>query len=396
MKSPQATPETRVRETEKNVQEEMWKFIAATLKQGLRHLLENLLEDEVTASVKARKYERSAQRQGYRGGHYLRDLVTRYGLLEGLRVPRIAEGPMDFQLFDKYERRRSDVDAAIGRLFLQGISTRKLRGIARDLFGREVSATTVSKTASYLDEELKHYQTRLLNDDFPFLFLDGITQKVREIGVEKKVMLCALGLKEDGTKEMLSFRLVDKEEADSWRAFLVDLKSRGLLGKALRLITTDGNPALLKALKEIYPFLKVQRCIVHKLRNVATKLKRVHLKPCMAEAKAIFAAPSRREAIKRFKAWKDKWQVEEERAVRCMEKDLYHCLHYYSFPRELWKKIRTTNLLERDFREVRRRTRPMGFFPTDDSAQRIFYGVTNGIHQNRHHPLPTISAEILT
>ncbi|MFQ5853907.1 MAG: IS256 family transposase [Candidatus Binatia bacterium] len=396
MKSPQATPEKRVRETEKNVQEEMWKFIAATLKQGLRHLLENLLEDEVTASVKARKYERSAQRQGYRGGHYLRDLVTRYGLLEGLRVPRIAEGPMDFQLFDKYERRRSDVDAAIGRLFLRGISTRKLRGIARDLFGREVSATTVSKTASYLDEELKHYQTRLLNDDFPFLFLDGITQKVREIGVEKKVMLCALGLKEDGTKEMLSFRLVDKEEADSWRAFLVDLKSRGLLGKALRLITTDGNPALLKALKEIYPFLKVQRCIVHKLRNVATKLKRVHLKPCMAEAKAIFAAPSRREAIKRFKAWKDKWQVEEERAVRCMEKDLYHCLHYYSFPRELWKKIRTTNLLERDFREVRRRTRPMGFFPTDDSAQRIFYGVTNGIHQNGHHPLPTISAEILT
>ena len=398
MKSPAATPEQRVKETEKNVQEEMWKFIAATLKKGLKRFLESLLEDEVTAKVKARKYERSPQRQAYRGGHYLRDLVTRYGLLEDLRVPRLAERPMDFQLFDKYERRRPDVDAAIGRLFLQGISTRRLRSIARELFGQEVSATTVSKTASYLDEELKCYQTRPLSDDFPFLFLDGITQKVREIGVEKKVMLCALGLKEDGTKEMLSFRLADQEDTDSWRAFLVDLKSRGLQGKGkgLRLITTDGNPALLKALKEIYPFLKVQRCIVHKLRNVAAKLKRVHLKPCMAEAKDIFNAPSRREAIKRFKAWKEEWQVEEERAVRCMEKDLYHCLHYYSFPRELWKKIRTTNMLERDFREVRRRTRPMGFFPTEGSAQRIFYGVTNGIHQNGHHPLPTISAEILT
>ena len=276
------------------------------------------------------------------------------------------------------------------------MSTRRLRSIAQELFGREVSATTVSKTASYLDEELKQYQTKAIADDFPFLFLDGITQKVREIGVKKKVMLCALGMKEDGTKEMLSFHLADHEDVDSWRAFLVDLKSRGLQGEALKLITTDGNPALLKAIKEIYPFLKVQRCIVHKLRNVATKLKRVHLKPCMAEAKGIFNAPSRREAIKRFKTWKEKWQVEAERAVRCMEKDLYHCLHYYSFPKELWKKIRTTNMLERDFREVRRRTRPMGFFPHEESAERIFYGVTNGIHQNGHHPLATISAEMLT
>jgi len=396
MKSPAATPEKRVKETEVNVQEEIWKFIAATLKQGLRHLLEGLLEDEVTAKVNAGKYERSSRRQGYRGGHYLRDLVTRYGFLEDLRVPRMAEGPMDFQLFDKYERRRPDVDAAIGRLFLQGVSTRRLRSIAQELFGCEVSATTVSKTTGYLDEELKQFQTKPLTDDYPFLFLDGITQKVREIGVKKKVMLCALGMKEDGTRETLSFRMADQEDADSWRAFLVDLKSRGLQGKNLKLTTTDGNPALLKAIKEIYPFLRVQRCIVHKLRNVAVKLKRVHMKPCMAEAKGIFAAPSRREAIKRFKTWKEKWQVEAERAVRCMEKDLHHCLHYYAFPRELWKKIRTTNILERDFREVRRRTRPMGVFPNEESAGRIFYGVTNGIHNNGQHPLPSISAEKLT
>lgn len=321
MKSPAATPEKRVKETEVNVQREVWKFIAVTLKQGLRHLLEGLLEDEVTTKVNARKYERSFRRQGYRGGHYLRDLITRYGLLEDLRVPRWSEGPMDFQLFDKYERRRPDVDAAIGRLFLQGVSTRRLRSIAQELFGCEVSATTVSRTAGYLDEELRQYQTKSLTDDFPFLFLDGIVQKVREIGVEKKSMLCALGMKENGVKEMLSFRLADREDVDSWRAFLMDLKSRGIQGKALKLITTDGNPALLKAVKELYPFLKVQRCIVHKLRNVAIKLKRVHLRPCMAEAKGIFNAPSRREAIKQFKVWRDKWQVEAERAVRCMEKD---------------------------------------------------------------------------
>ena len=396
MKSPEATPATSVKETEKNVQEQIWEFIANTIKQGLKYLLEGLLEEEITSKVKAKKYERSSARQGYRGGHYLRNLVTRYGVLEGLRVPRLAEGVMEFQLFNKYERRRWDVDAAIGRLFLQGVSTRRLRGIARELFGQEISHATVSRTAAYLDEELKRYQTRPLSDDSPFLFLDSISQKVREIGVENKVMLCALGLKEDGAKEILSFRLLDQEGYESWRAFLVDLKSRGFLGRKLKLITTDGQPGLIKAVKEIYPFLKVQRCIVHKLRNVAIKLRRVHLKPCMSEAKAIFSAPSRREAIKRFKAWREKWEVEEERAVRCLEKDFYHCLHYYSFPKEVWKKIRTTNILERAFREVRRRTRPMGFFPHAESAERIFYGVTRDIYQNGYHPSPKISAENLT
>jgi len=113
MKSPVATPEQRVSETEKNVQEEMWKFIATTLRQGLKRLLESLLEEELTAKVNARRYERSPGRQVYRGGHYQRNLVTRYGVLEELQVPRLAQGPVDFQLFDRYQRRRPDVDAAI-------------------------------------------------------------------------------------------------------------------------------------------------------------------------------------------------------------------------------------------------------------------------------------------
>jgi transposase-like protein len=120
------------------------------------------------------------------------------------------------------------------------------------------------------------------------------------------------------------------------------------------------------------------------------------MKPCMSEAKGIFAAPSRREAIRRFKTRKEKWQVEAEPAVRCMEKDLYHYLHYYAFPKELWKKIRTTDMLERNFREVRRRTRLMGVFPNEESADRIFYGITNGILNNGYHSLPVISAEKLT
>jgi putative transposase len=168
MESPLATPEKRVKETEVNIQEEIWKFIASTLKQGLKRLLVSFPEDEVTGKVNAKRYEGSTHRQGYRGSCYLRDLVTRYGLMEDLRVPRMAKGPADFELFDKYQRRRSDVDATIGRFLLKGVNARRLKSIARDLFGKEVSTTTVSKTVAYLNKELQNYQIKPLTGDYHF------------------------------------------------------------------------------------------------------------------------------------------------------------------------------------------------------------------------------------
>ena len=242
--------------------------------------------------------------------------------------------------------------------------------------------------------DVEAFHKRPLEDKYIYLFLDGVHLGIKgAVKRKKRPVLLAYGITEDGQRELVGFRVARSESEAQWVAFLNDLYKRGLEGERLKLIVIDGGKGLIAALDVVYPYTKRGRCWAHKLRNVAIKLERVHLKPCMAEAKDIFNAPSRREAIKRFKTWKERWHVEEERAVRCMEKDLYHCLHYYSFPRELWKRIRTTNLLERAFREVRRRTRPMGFFPTDDSAQRIFYGVTNGIHQNGHHPLPIQSQQ---
>lgn len=223
-----------------------------------------------------------------------------------------------------------------------------------------------------------------------FLFLDGISQNVREIGIEKKVMLCAFGIHRKGPgeeqrlKEILSFQLTDVEDEASWKGFLADLKARGLLGKKLKLIIIDGNPALLKAIKQIYPFIKGQRCIAHKMRNVAVKIKKGNQSYCLKEVKLIFAADNRKEAMKRFRAWEDKWIVEEERAIKCMKKGLFSCFHYYSFDKELWTSVRTTNILERRaFREVRRRTRPMNnFFTNEPSANRIMYGISEMLDKN--------------
>lgn len=246
-----------VQEVAQDVQSAVWSEITTCLLRGLKVLLEGLLEDEVTSHLGAQRYERTSTRQGHRNGHYTRDLITQHGPLRRLRVPRLLDQSMDFFCFDRYQRRQGSVDSAIGQLFLQGVSTRRLKGIAQELFGTPISAGTVSHVTSVLDADLEAYQTQSLSDDIVFLFLDGISQKVREIGVVGKVMLCAFGIHADGRKELLSFRLSEVENTESWRGFLVDLKSRGLKGKALKLIIVDGNPALLKALREIYPLRRV-------------------------------------------------------------------------------------------------------------------------------------------
>jgi putative transposase len=389
MKARRLPQESIVFEVIENLQEIIWDQIGKGVRRFVRGFIEEVLEQEFTEKVGAERYERSEKRKGYRNGHYRRDLLSRFGLIEGIRVPRLNEGGMTFSVFDRYEQRRRDVDAAIGRLFLNGVSTRKLKGIAEELYGRGVSAQTVSNTLAVLDKEVAHFKDKPIGDTVQFLFLDGISNKVREIGMERKVMLCAFGIHQgdphEGSRlrELLSFQLAEVEDEASWRGFLADLKGRGLLGKKLKLIITDGNPGLLKALRAMYPFIKAQRCVAHKMRNVAVKIKRMNRPHCLKEAKLIFAADSRKEAIGRFKRWEAKWIVEEERAVRCMRKDLFSCLHYFDHNKELWRSIRTTNILERAIREVRRRTRPMNnFFTNEASADRIMYGITDMLNTN--------------
>jgi len=375
-----------VLEIQVNVKRQIWNLIEAEVLSLIKQFLESLFDQAVKEQINADRYERTPHRKDYRNGRYTRSLTTKFGHIEELEVPRLRRGSVAQEALDRYERIHEDVDRAMGQLFLAGVSTRRLKGIAKELFGRSISAQTVSKASETLDEELERYRTAALDDDYEFLFLDGIHDKVREIGVERKVLLCALGVRKDGTKKILAFRLVDQEDENVWSAFLVELKARGLKGGHLKMITTDGQPGLLKALRQHYTFVKQQRCIAHKMRNVVVKLKRPQKKPCADEARLIWAAPNRKEAVKRFKVWEKNWFPEAESAVKCMRKDLYACLQYYDLPKEQWKMVRTTNVLERSFREVRRRTRPMNFFPNQASAQRIFYGISKYLNQNWNKP----------
>jgi putative transposase len=389
MKARRLPQEGIVVEVIENLQEIIWDQISKAVRRFVKGLIEKALKEELSDKIGAERYERNQKRKGYRNGYYTRSLLSKFGLIDHIQVPRMNEGGMQFSVFDRYEQRRRDVDAAIGRLFLNGVSTRKLRAIAEQLYGKSVSAQTVSNTFAQLDKEVERFKDKPIADTVEFLFLDGMSNKVREIGIERKVMLCAFGIHhrdphdQQRLRELLSFQLAEVEDEASWRGFLADLKGRGLLGKKLKLIITDGNPGLLKALRSMYPFIKAQRCIAHKMRNVAVKIKRINRPHCLKEAKLIFAAGSRKEAIRRFKTWESKWIVEEERAVKCMRKDLFSCLHYFSYDKELWRSIRTTNILERAIREVRRRTRPMNnFFTNEASANRIMYGITDMLNAN--------------
>lgn len=367
----------------KKLQDDLWDEIKNKINEYLKSTIELILQHELTEQLKAEHYERNAIRTNWRNGSYERDLSTMYGSIPDLSVPRPRMGQLETEVFDRYARRQKDIDRAIGRLFLAGVSSRTLGRITGELTGKEVSAGTVANINKNLDEQVNQFQLRKLDDSYIFLFLDGIVHKVKDLGiVGDKVCLCALGVKADGTKELLSYRLSDGETEENWRKFVIDMKGRGLTGKMLKLITTDGNPGLLAALNDIYPYVKQQRCIVHKMRNVAHKVtRRANLKTCLSGLSAVFGQATKTGAIEKFNEWKKQWEVLEEKAVRCLEENLTECLNYFDFEPKLWSMIRTTNCLERAFREIRRRTDPMSSFTNGESAERVTFGLFNAMNE---------------
>jgi len=281
MKASRLPPGGIVLEVMENLPEVIWAKIASGVKNFIKKFIENLLAEEATQRLGAGPYERSSERRGYRYGHYHRILRTNFGLIRDIRVPHLIEGCLEFTVLNRYKRRRWNVDAASCRLFLIGANTRSLKRLAYGLLGRKASARTVSNSLACLNQEIEQYRSKPLTDTVEFLFLNGISKKIREIGILKKVVLCALGVhrqeagEEQPRMELLSFRLAEAEDTESWRGFLADLHGRGLLGKNLRLIITDGNPELLQASKDTYSFIKVQRCFDHRMRNMTAKVRQV-------------------------------------------------------------------------------------------------------------------------
>ena len=369
----------------KEVKEERdwWGGVKEEVLAVVKRLCEAAMEEEIIEQLRVTKYERGRQRRGYRNGYRYRNLLTEFGLLDTVKVPRDREGVYQPGVIERYQRRQERVNSLVREMFLSGVSTRKVQEVLQPILEAPLSAQAVSRITRSLDREVRRFQERRLNDDYRYLFLDGVTLKVKgAVGVKKKLVLCAYGINSDGTRELISFRQGTAESEAQWQAFLDDLYRRGLEGKGLELITTDGCSGLHQALATVYAYVPRQRCWAHKLRNVAAKLKRRHQEECLKGAKGIYQAETRREAAARFHLWAKEWRHLEPEAVSCIEKDLDELLPFLDCPGEHWRKIRTTNAIERAFREIRRRTRPMSCFQNADSVDRIIYGVIAHLNNN--------------
>jgi len=318
--------------------------------------------------------ERSG-RSDYRNGFYEREYVTRLGTIR-LRIARTRGKNFLPHGLEKFERRATDIAMLIREAFLRGISTRQVGRIVATLTSEPVSAQTVSKLTRELDEAVRQFHSAELKDEWAYLFLDGVSLRIRRPSGRKRVqMLVAYGVKQDGTRHLLAFQRSTGESQQAWEGLLQDLYRRGLIGKQLQLVITDGCAGLAAALEVVYPRVLHQRCWVHKMRNILEKARKRDYDEIRAGAQAIYLAGSARESRDLFRRFRKRWIEDYPGMAKQLERDLPELLSFFRFPRYLWRKLRTTNIIERVFVEVRRRTRPMVCFVNVASVDRIIYSI---------------------
>jgi len=276
----------------------------------------------------------------------------------------------------RFQRRAAELAMLVREAFLRGISTRQVGRVVATLTGEPVSAQSVSRLTRDLDEGVRQFHQAALHDEWAYLFLDGVSLRVRRPSGRQRVqMLVAYGVRQDGTRQLLAFLRSRGESQTAWEGLLGDLYRRGLKGEKLLHIVTDGCPGLAAAIETVYPRVLHQRCWVHKMRNILEKVRKRDYDEVKRDAQAIYGADSRRQAVAAFRDFRRRWQASYGAMVRRLERDLPELLSFFSFPRHLWRKLRTTNIIERCFVEVRRRTRPMVCFVNVNSVDRIISSI---------------------
>jgi putative transposase len=340
------------------------------------------MDEEMIQYQQRERYQRTETRTDYRNGHYYRNLDTTVGPIENVAVPRSRHGLFKTTVFEHYQRRQQAVNDVICNAFLRGISTREVAGVLKPILGANISASTVSNITKSLNAQVKAFHQRQLIDEYQFLFLDGIAISVKgSLKAKKVLVLVAYGITLFGKKELIAFRIANAESNHACEGFLNNLFKRGLEGKNLKLIVTDGSKGFINAVDMVYPHAKHQRCWVHKLRNATKHVKKIHHKAFMNDARNIYNASSHRQAVTAFKHLRHTWQRITPKAVNCIAQDIDALLVFLLIPIKeqyrifIRRQIRTTNIIERSFREVRRRTRPMGCFTNNDSLSRIIYAI---------------------
>jgi putative transposase len=348
---------------EGRIQSHLDQMVRKTVEQTLN----DLLDAEADQLCNARRYERTEARADQRAGHYKRKLHTKAGEVE-LKVPKLRMAKFETAIIERYKRRESSVEEALMEMYLAGVSVRRVEDITEALWGMKVSAGTVSDLNQKMYERIDKWRKRPIEGQYPYVYLDGICLKRSWAGEVRNVsILVAIGVSNEGYREILGICEGAKEDLESWKNFVRHLKQRGL--KGVRLIISDKCLGLVEAVSQFFPEAKWQRCVVHFYRNVFSLVPKGKVREVAAMLKAIHAQEDRQEAQSKAEAVAGKLEgMRLQRAAQLIREGSSETLNYYDFPREHWRQLRTNNPLERVMREIRRRSRVVGCFPDGNSA----------------------------
>ncbi|TSE28541.1 Transposase, Mutator family [Tepidimonas charontis] len=349
------------------------------MKALLKEALQEVLEGEMSEFLGASPHERTEGRNGYRAGYYSRNLITRIGKLE-LRVPRDRSGEFSTALFERYARSERALVAALAEMYVQGVSTRKVKAITEELCGHSFSASAISSINKGLDDALERFAKRRLDEAYPYLILDARYEKVREDGViSHQAVLIAIGINWEGQRQVLAVELANRESQSSWKDFLIRLKERGLSG--VEFVVSDDHAGLKKAIREVLTEAGWQRCYVHFLRNALDYLPRKADDDCLQELRWIYDRRDIQEANRDLAAWIAKWQGKYPKLVDWVESNIAETLTFYRLPRAHHKHMKSTNMLERLNEEIKRRTRVVRIFPNEASCLRLIRALCVETHE---------------
>jgi putative transposase len=367
-----------------NAKKTNWKAIMAEQEDFLRPLVQEVvqqvLEADMDEALGAEKGERSPNRLGYRSGYYSRTLVTRVGKLE-LRVPQDRQGRFRTEVFERYQRSEKALVGALTEMYVQGVSTRKVKAITEELCGHEVSAATISRLNQKLDEELERFAKRKLPEAYPYVILDARYEKVREDGViASQAVMIAIAVDWEGRRNILAVELANRESQSSWKEFCLGLKARGLNG--VELVISDDHPGLRKAAAEVFTEAVWQRCYVHFLRNALDYLPRKADNDCLTELRWIYDRRNLEEARQDLAAWLKKWSTQYPKLCDWVENNIEETLTFYRLPRQHHKNLKSTNLLERLNEEIKRRTLVVRIFPNTAACLRLIRALAVEMHEN--------------
>ena len=356
-------------------EEAFWGDLRPELLRAVTTILEATMEDELAAQLLARPYERTHRRLDHRNGSYRRWLVTELGATE-LSVPRRRQLPYRPSFLARAARRTTTVDDVLRQAFLRGLSVRETAALAETLTGVSLSAAAVSRLAARLDAQVAAFHRRPITFPARYLLVDGLWVSVRgSTGrAAERVILAAYGIDAAGNRELLDYRQATSESAAAWGALLRSLVTRGLDPDAVVLVTADGAGGIAAAVAEAFPDAALQRCWTHRIRNILDALPLAERRACLRGLRAIYRARTRRAAVQAYWRWANAWRARHPGIVRGLERDLDALLAVFALPEPLRSRLRTTNLIERAFRELRRRLRPRGALADRRSADRILYG----------------------